>query len=363
MTKAELPPFARSRLAAVRKQVNSLAAQGMIVTNMVSVRWLSGFTGSEAALLITARGHYILVDSRYTTQAGQEANGFKVTLITRKPGEIAGLCRGLKIQRLAFESDGMTHARFLELKKEMKGVKLVPFGDGIKHLRAIKNAEEVRLIQRAADIARRAFKDLTPRLKPGMKESALSLLLETRMRELGSGQAPFPAIVASGPRGALPHGIASDRKMRKGELVTVDFGAIYRGYQSDQTITFCLGRPGKRQREIYEAVRAAHDRALAAVRPGASCKDVDRIARDVIAARGFGDYFGHGLGHGVGLETHEEPALSPRSKSVLEPGMVVTIEPGIYIPGFGGVRIEDMALVTKEGYRLLTGSGGILREL
>jgi len=363
MKKSEPAPAARARLAAVRKQVRPLPADGLLVTNLVSVRWLSGFTGSEAALLIAARGQLILVDSRYTTQASEQARGFKVVLITKKPADFAGLARALEIKRLAFEPEGMTHARFLETRKVMKGIKLVPAGSGIARLRAVKNADEVRLISRAAGIARRAFNDVTPRIRPGMKESTLSLILETRMRELGGGQAPFPAIVASGPRGALPHGVASEKKMKKGELVTVDFGAVYQGYQSDQTITFCLGRPNKKQREIYGAVREAHDLAIAAVRPGAKCKAVDAVARDAIKERGFGEYFGHGLGHGVGLETHEEPMLSPRSQSALAAGMVVTIEPGIYIPGFGGVRIEDMVLVTRKGCRLLTASGGPLRTI
>jgi Xaa-Pro aminopeptidase len=360
---AKDPDGVNARLSEVRRHLRELPAHALLVTDMVHVRYLSGFTGSEAVVVITARGRCIMVDSRYAIQAKKETRGYKVVQYSRSPEEVYKYLRKRKVERLAYEADGMTHARYLEIRRAMKGIRLVRAGDAIRRLRSTKSPAEARLIKKAAEIARDAFEDVAAGVRPGVRERDLALGLETRMRELGSEGAPFPAIVASGKRGALPHGIASEKKLKKGELVTVDFGAVHRGYQSDQTITFCMGRPTKKQSLVYDTVREAHDRAMAAIRPGARCRDVDKIARDHIKRKGFGKYFGHGLGHGVGLETHEEPVLGPRSKTVLEEGMVVTVEPGIYMPGYGGVRIEDMVIVTGTGHRCLTKSGGPLREL
>lgn len=358
-----LPDRTRSRLDFACGQMRELGADGVLVTNMVNVRWLSGFTGSEAALVLKRRSQWLLTDSRYVTQAKREAAGYQVVMTTRRDKDVAGLVGSKKIERLAFEPDGMTHARFLLLRREMKGVRLVRLREPFIRRRAVKDGSEARLIKRAAGIAARAFEECLGELKPGVRERDFAALLEGRMRELGSGQVPFPTIVASGPRGALPHGIAAERKMKRGDLVTVDFGSVYGGYQSDQTVTVCLGRPSKKQRQVYETVREAQARAIDLIRPGARAKDVDRAARGLIVDRGYGKYFGHGLGHGVGLETHEGPVLNPTSTDVLEEGMVVTVEPGIYIPGLCGVRIEDMVLVTSRGCKSLTDSSGPLREL
>jgi Xaa-Pro aminopeptidase len=359
----KLPAAIKSRLGALRREMKDLGAQALLVTDMINVRYLSGFTGTEAVLIIAGRGQLLLTDSRYTTQAGKQAGGYTIVQTSRRPEEIAAEVNKLKAGRLLFEAEGLSHARFLELKRAMKGIKLIRVNDAIRELRAVKTADEAKKIQRAADIALQAFNEVLPTVRPGMKETELAGVLEYRMRELGSAKAPFDTIVASGPRGALPHGVASDKRLRAGELVTVDFGALYQGYQSDQTITFCLGRPSKKQLRLYETVCEAHDRAIMEIKPGARAKDVDRAARDFIAAAGFGAYFGHGLGHGVGLETHEAPVLNARSKAVLAEGNVVTVEPGIYLPGFGGVRIEDMVLVTRGGGKVMTGSGGALREI
>jgi Xaa-Pro aminopeptidase/Xaa-Pro dipeptidase len=194
-------------------------------------------------------------------------------------------------------------------------------------------------------------------IRPGVSERALALELEILMKRGGAEEKAFDFIVASGERGALPHGHPTERKIAAGELVTIDFGARLHGYHSDETVTVAVGSADQRQQEVYAVVKEAHDRAMAAVRPGASCRDVDGIARDFIAARGFGGYFGHGLGHGVGLDIHEKPTLSPRSGQHLAEGMVVTVEPGIYIPGWGGVRIEDTVTVTADGCRPLTRVG------
>ncbi len=356
-------PKAGARIKALRKKVLALPADAMMVTDLANLRYLSGFTGSTAMMLVTGRGQYVFVDSRYALQAKKECGGVTVVPITRTPDDLIKKAVALKIGRLAFEPWGMSHESFLALRKKTGGIKLVKAGRFVQELRRKKDEDEARLIGKAASLARDGLAQVMGSAKPGMKESDFAFLLETRLRELGSGPAPFPTIVASGPRGALPHGVASDRKMKKGDLVTVDYGGIYNGYQSDQTVTFCLGKPNARQREVYNVVREAHDAAIEKLAPGVKASDVDKTARDIIAAAGFGQYFGHGLGHGVGLETHEGPTLNPRTRDVLEEGNVVTVEPGVYIPGWGGVRIEDMALITGNGYRLLTDSGGNLREV
>ncbi len=359
----KLSEAARTRLRSLRRDLRAQALDALVVTNLSNLRYLCGFTGTMGSLVIGLRSQRLLVDTRYATQAAKQAPGFKIVDTTHRAVDLADQFCALKAERVAYEADHLTHARFLELKRAAKGVKLVRVNDVLSRMRARKDPAEARLIKRAANIALDAFNAVLPLAKPGMSENQFALALETRMRELGSSKAAFDTIVASGPRGALPHGVASDKKMKKGELVTVDFGAIYRGYQSDQTITFCLGRARKKQRLIYDTVRRAHDLALAAIAPGVACQQVDKIARDVIEAAGYGEYFGHGLGHGVGLDTHEAPNLNRLNKSLLEVGHVVTVEPGIYLPGWGGVRIEDMALVTATGSRLLTASGGDLREL
>jgi len=359
----ELAAYMRERLRPVRRSVAGLSAQGLLVTNMTNVRWLSGFTGSEAVLIIKQRSLHLLTDSRYLAQASRECKGYKIVQVSRRTDDLASVVRRLNIQRLAYEADGMTHARYLELKHAMKDVCMVRLKQGVAGLRAKKDARERRLIRRAADIAGRALREVLELVKPGAVESEVALRLETRMRELGSEETPFRTIVASGLRGAMPHGMASDKKIRKGELVTIDFGAVYKGYQSDQTVTVCAGRASRRQREIYQTVREARRMALGKMKPGVPCVEVDAAAREHIESRGYGKYFGHGLGHGVGLETHEAPVLAPRSRDVLQEGMVATVEPGIYIPGWGGVRIEDMVLVTRNGVEILTSSGGPLMEL
>ena len=354
-------PRERCRLAL--ELAGAAGAEGLLVSDPFNLRWLSGFTGGEALLLFGGKRRLLLADSRYTAQAQAEAPDFEVILYTRRPEEVAAWAVKLSLRRLAFEPEGLTHGRFLELRRAARRTKLIPLAGTLKSLRARKSAAEVRSIARAARIAREALEECLPRLRPGMREREFAALLEMKMRERGSGPAPFETIVASGPRGALPHGSASERRMKKGELVTIDFGAIDGGYQSDQTVTVALGRPRPELARIYEVVREAQSRALRLIRPGAVCKEVDAAARDYIRDRGFGDYFGHGLGHGVGLETHEEPVLNIRSETALAAGMVVTVEPGIYLPGLGGVRIEDMALVTVRGCRRLTRSGGPLREI
>ena len=236
------------------------------------------------------------------------------------------------------------------------GTVAVPTSRVVESLRAVKDEGERDAIRKAAAIADRAFERILEELRPGRTEREIALRLEFMMREMGADGASFDIIVASGPRSALPHGVASDRVLEKGDLVTLDFGASYRGYCSDITRTVVLGEPNDAQRRIYETVREAQQAAVDAIRPGMTGKEADRVARDRIKASGYEKYFGHGTGHGLGMEVHEAPRLSPRGEEILEPGMVVTVEPGIYLPEFGGVRIEDDVIVTEDGREVLTQS-------
>jgi Xaa-Pro aminopeptidase len=226
--------------------------------------------------------------------------------------------------------------------------------DELRSLRGRKDKDELRVMEAAARIAEEAFREILPQVRPGAVERDLALELEFAMRRRGAEDKAFPFIVASGERGALPHGAASERRLRAGELVTLDFGACLHGYQSDETVTLAVGEVPSRLRRIYDVVFEAQQRALALVGPGVPLVQIDRAAREFIAEQGFGDFFGHGLGHGVGLEVHEYPVVSSRSEDTAEEGMVFTVEPGIYIPDLGGVRLEDTIQVTTAGYRRLT---------
>jgi Xaa-Pro aminopeptidase len=243
---------------------------------------------------------------------------------------------------------------FRQLSERLDGCELVGLGASLDAIRSCKDQIEIETLGCVARLASASLQAVLSSLAPGIKESDLALELEIEMRRQGADARAFDFIVASGERGAMPHGRASDRVLRPGELVTIDFGAVIDGYHSDETVTVALGRPSDRACEIHAIVKEAHDRAIAAVRPGISCRDLDAVARDYINENGYETCFGHGLGHGVGLEIHEKPVVSPRSATVVEEGMVFTIEPGIYIPGFGGVRIEDTVAVTADGCMLLT---------
>lgn len=342
------------RISAARACLNSSDCRALIILGMPNIRYLTGFTGSDGAVIITERDNWFLTDSRYTSQASQEVPCFDIKEYRGKVEGIASLIGAAGITRACFEADQCTVSFHNKLVETLLNVEFVPLADELEHLRSIKDVEEVALLERSAAIASAALLDVVDSLRPGAVEREIALALEIAMKRAGADDKAFDFIVASGPRGALPHGKASDRIISKGDLVTIDYGAIYQGYNSDETVTVAVGRPDIKQQEVYEIVKQAHDRALDAVRPGVALKQLDHIARDYIVERGYGAYFGHGLGHGVGLEVHEKPVVSFRSEGVVEEGMVFTIEPGIYIPGWGGVRIEDTVLVVKDGCRLLT---------
>lgn len=323
-----------------------------IVTNLVNVRYLSGFTGTNGVCICGADTRLFLTDFRYTERAAAEVEGWET--VTIESDWLAGLAEHLS-GMVGFEDDQMsvrTRARLGE--KLADGVELVPAGGMVEGLRRVKDADELASIAAAAELADDVWRWSLERGLGGRSEHEVARAAEARIRELG-GEPSFPAIVAAGPSGALPHAEPGEREIGRGELVVFDMGAKLEGYCSDGTRTFAVGDPGDAAREVYEVVRRAQAAALDAVRAGVSGEAVDSAGREVIDAAGHGDRFGHGLGHGVGLEVHEAPRLSQRSEDVLEAGEVVTIEPGVYLPGELGVRIEDLVVVTAEGYRNLSG--------
>lgn len=336
------------------KAIAPLDADALLVFGSINVRYLSGFSGSDGALLLSCKDNLLLCDSRYTLQAAGEAPQLSVSEYKHKrDGIVAAITiRGLK--RVAFDAEQVSVAFFNLLEKALPDVAFIPLGEQLDQLRAVKSHEEIEAITFSAELASAAFEELLPFIAAGVTEKELALKLEILMKEKGADEKAFDFIVVSGSRGALPHGRPTDRRLTGGEMVTIDFGARWNGYHSDETVTLAVGSPDSRMLEVYEVVKNAHDRAVSAVRPGIDCCALDAIARGAIANAGFGAFFGHGLGHGVGLEIHEKPTISSRSAQMVTEGMIFTIEPGIYLPGVGGVRIEDLVEVTADGCRLLS---------
>ena len=353
------------RLRALRRLMRENAVEALLVTSPANRRYLSGFTAddpflneSSGALVVTARSQCLLTDSRYTEEARLEAPQFRVVVYSYGQGQglgptLAGLTALRAVKTLHLEPEFLSLARRDEILNARPGFRLADAPRAADELRAVKSPMEVRLVRRALSVTEAAVAALWPRLEPGLTEREAAFFLETEFRRLGADGPAFETIVASGPNGAKPHAAPGRRKIRSGDTVIVDCGAKFQGYCADITRTKIIGRPQKWQREIYAIVKQAQDRALAALAPGRPASEVDRAARDFIAAQGYGDFFGHGLGHGVGLFVHEAPTLSPRSRWILQPGQIVTVEPGIYLPGRGGVRLEQLALITARGARTL----------
>jgi Xaa-Pro aminopeptidase len=343
------------RLERARTLLPAAEADALVVTRQENVRYLSGFTGTAGSLLITPDRAILVTDSRYAGQAAEQAGGFALEISSRVPSGIAVALAGGG--RIGFEADEVSFAAWEVMGVEAHdngGGVLVPCRGLIEGLRAVKDSAELEVLGSAARLAASSLAESLPLVKPGTAERDVALAIEHLMQRKGAEGAAFASIVASGPRAALPHGRASTRRIEAGDMVVIDIGARFEGYHSDMTRTVCAGRPAEEAATIHAVVREAQRRAIEVVRPGARARDVDAAARETIAAAGYGSFFGHGTGHGVGLQVHESPRVGPRSDDVLEAGMVLTIEPGIYLPGRMGVRIEDMVAVTGTGARLLT---------
>ncbi|MPL84335.1 Aminopeptidase YpdF [bioreactor metagenome] len=335
----------------------------LIVNKPENRRYFSGFTGTAGMLLISREKSFLITDFRYIEQAAMQAAHYEIVKHDINPYEtLISLIKDQCLDRVGFESDFTTVAIYQNFVQAIDEENLVPVT--IDHLRVIKDFKELNLIKQAVRIADDAFSHILSFLKPGVSEQDIALELEYKMRQLGAEKVAFDIIVASGVRGALPHGVASPKKIASGDLVTMDFGAVYQGYHSDITRTVCVGKATRKQHEIYDVVLKAQLAGLQEIKSGNSCQSVDSAARIVIKKHNYGEYFGHGLGHGVGLFIHEEPRLSPSNQQgVLAENMVVTVEPGIYIPEWGGVRIEDTVVVTAHNVEILTKSSKQFIEL
>lgn len=323
--------------------------------HLPNIRYLCGFTGSDGALVVFGGSDCFLSDSRYTTQAAAEVSAEERREYRTKAEGVCALLTERGVRRVGFESEYLSCAALERLRRLSPAeLEWVPVEAPVATLRSIKSPAEIAILEEAAALSAAAFADILPLARPGISERELALALEFAMKRRGGDEKAFDLIVAGGERGAMPHGVASQRPLARGELVTIDYGVRWRGYHSDETVTLAVGPVSTELQHLHAVVLEAHDRAIAALRPGLQLRELDAVARDYIRDCGYGDFFGHGLGHGVGLEVHEFPAVSPRSEVQAEIGMVFTIEPGIYVPGLGGVRIEDMVEVTADGCRRLT---------
>jgi Xaa-Pro aminopeptidase len=332
----------------------------LLVTNLVNVRWLTGFTGSNGLALVGPGDQRLfLTDFRYLTQSAEQLDGGWRREIAPEilPAVATALgARDGTTLRLGFDDASLSVKDHATLAGRLvEGIELVAAGGAVEQLRAVKDAVELDKIRAAAKLADAALTEVLGRGLVGRTERDVALDLEVTMRKAGAEAASFAPIVAAGEHSALPHAVPRDVAIPAGTLVTIDWGAQLDGYASDCTRTYATGELDPRDREIYEIVLRAQETALAAVRAGAGGREVDAVAREIITAAGHGEHFGHGLGHGVGAEVHEVPRLSQRSDSTLAAGQVVTVEPGVYVPGAVGVRIEDLAIVTDDGCEVLTG--------
>jgi Xaa-Pro aminopeptidase len=339
-----------------RLGVDALLFSTSEAVTSVNVRHLSGFTGSEAAILITLTERHLYTDGRYKTQATQETQGFRVHVVRNKLDSLARSIGVAGIRKLGIEASRVSHEFVTSLMRRVPQLEPVPVSRNfLDDLRVHKSATEKTLITKAAEIASAACLSVLATGMTGKREVEVAAALETEFRRRGAEKVAFDTIVASGPRSALPHGQAAERVIGRGELIVVDYGCRYCGYHSDETITAVTAdSPSSEQKKIHRAVYEAHMRALDRIKPGVFARQIDAIARQVIDKSGYGKYFLHGLGHGVGLEIHEPPYLSPRGRGPLEEGMVFTVEPGIYIEGLGGIRLESLIYLDRNGPEVLS---------
>ncbi len=341
----------------LRKKREGPCVDALLVTNFTNVSYLTGFTGDDSYLLISKDRDFILSDERYTTQLGEECADLEHSI--RGPGKkmlpsVSRLLTQLKVSQLAVEADSMTLALHAGLTEAAEPCSLVPTRGWVEALRMIKDREEIARTRVACDQARRAFEVVRASLTLEMTELEVAADLEYQARRFGGKCMSFPSIVAVGARAALPHASPTTQKIGAADFTLIDWGVDEGLYVSDLTRILVTGKISTKLRKVYGVVLKAQLAAIKAIRPGVTCEAVDRVARTIIGKAGYGKQFGHGLGHGTGLEVHEGPRLSQGQLMVLAPGMIVTVEPGIYLPGWGGVRIEDDILVTRTGHEVLT---------
>ncbi len=340
------------RLIRLRETMARYSIDAVILNSITSIRYFSGFTSDESYVIITRDRNVLITDFRYTIQA-KEQSGTDFEILeaygTKQLELFESVLKDGNCSVLGFEEDYVTYSRYLDYFRF--GIKLEPFAQKLHDLRLIKTADEIACLQKAQDLADCAFSELLKVIHSGMTERQVAAELDYIGAKLGSEGPSFDTIVGSGPNGAMCHAVPSDRKLEYGDLVVLDYGCIYKGYHSDMTRTFAVGKCDEFSKNIYKIVLEAQTKALEHLKPGITGKDLDSVARDYISEKGYGDCFGHSLGHGFGLLIHEAPRAAQSCETVLKEGMTITVEPGIYIEGRLGVRIEDCCVVTADGKR------------
>jgi Xaa-Pro aminopeptidase len=366
---ARAKAYLKVRHKVVRDAMRALNLDGMLLTHGPDLGYLTDFGGEDAVGLMTGKNFYLITDCRFQEQADMEAGWTKLILgEARMADAIVGALEQAKVRRVGYEANYMTVGQLRALEQAMKqkkleGVELAPLENVMANVRKVKDDHELDLIRKSIGIAEEAFGAVCGQIKAGLTENYLAGLLVFELRSRGASDASFPVIVASGPATSLPHYKPGEALIQKDQPLLFDWGATYRGYCSDLTRTFVIGRATERIRRIFKVVLEAQAEAIRFLRPGVTTLQADRVARDVIERAGFGKQFGHGLGHGIGREVHELPAMrTAGGEEELRPGMVLTVEPGIYLPGEGGVRIEDNVLITHSGCELLTNLPKTLEE-
>ncbi len=357
--------MSKEQIGKLQKFIEKENLDGFIVTRRESVQYLCGFTGTAGIIVVKPTNAYFLTDFRYKDQSKKQVKGARVIVTPREV--IASLkdldqFHGHNI-RYGYESDYLICNELKRLQDNLPGSIMIPTVDAVEQFSILKDKNEIEMTQKAVDIGDQAFERILGYLKPGLREIEIAAELEYQMKMLGSAKPSFETIIASGYRSALPHGIASTKKIARGDFVTFDFGATYKGYVSDMTRTVVIGKATARQKKIYNIVLKAQRAGIRKIRHNVRAEAVDAASRKVIDKAGYKKYFGHGTGHGLGLFVHSKPRLGPKSEDVLKKGMLVTVEPGIYLPGWGGVRIEDDILVTATGSRILNNAPKNLLEL
>ncbi len=346
-----------SRINKLKKLREEKELDAVMITSKKNRFYFSNFTGSAGKVLVTESNNYFITDFRYMDQAREQTEGFEIIEITKnKNKNLIKFLNDHDLNKIGFEDGDISYKQYQELKNIDSEKEYVQLSDEINEFRMFKDDEEVQTIKEAIRITEDAFEKIITYIEPGMKEREVAAELEYYLRKLGGEGPSFDFIVASGKRSALPHGVASDKIIETGDFITLDFGTYYKGYCSDMTRTIVVGEPNEKQVEIYNIVLNAHLEVIDKLKPEMTGQEADKIARDIIKEAGYDDNFGHGLGHGLGIEVHEAPRLSTTSEDVLKPGMIVTDEPGIYIPDWGGVRIEDDLVITEDGCKSLNNS-------
>lgn len=354
--------MANKRIEQLQKSIGK-EFQALLVTDLNNIRYLSGFSGSSAILLVTKKEAVFFTDFRYQQQSAKEV-GDAAEIVIHKSNMLETIfarVRKARCKKLAVEKSLSLH-QFLLFKTEFAG-ELIPIGGLIEDFRRYKDDDEVKILKKAFGIADKSFAELMTIIKPGMTEAQVAAHLEFMMKSNGSFEPSFSTIIASGPNASCPHAQPSSRKLKKGEMVKIDFGAVYNGYHSDMTRTVFLGKATDKFKKIYGIVLEAQEKAIAAIKVGKICNEIDAVARKIIDDAGYKEFFGHGLGHSLGLQVHEAPSLSPKCDDKIKAGVAFTVEPGIYLPGWGGVRIEDVFLVKEKGLLRFTNTPNSLLEI